>query len=102
MREAFLVNERDAVDLAGSEACSILNIDTETLLTLCAGFPYEAKQVLVQLDVESALVGVDIATLTQTGIRARVLRELGFTLPHILRQMPSAAPVDVIALGFTL
>ena len=102
MREAFLVNEIDAVNLAGSETCRILNIDSQMLLENCAGCPVEAKGVLLQLDIDSALVGVDVSVLKHTGIRAKALRELGFSLPLVLRQIPEAKPADIVALGFTL
>jgi len=96
----FLQTAKDAVVLAGSQAMSQLNLDLGTLLVLCCGEPELAADVIDQtLPRGGCLVGVAPATLLDTGIRAKALRQLGFDAQRVCEQT-HASVTDLDKLGF--
>ena len=96
----FLVTPNDAVALAGSAAMHQLGLDVGTLLVLCAGAPGMAAEVVAQTPPRGAnLTGVAPETLLDSGLRAKQLRELGFT-PEALVAQTRADAVHLEKLGF--
>ena len=77
IRSTFLKTETDAVSMANHPAMDLLDISSEALLRLCAGFPVEAHAILKQLAPEKALSGVSASTLLDTGIRSNALSDCG-------------------------
>lgn len=73
---AFLQTPLDAVSLAGSSAAERLGLCQQRLVETCAGAPIEAYAVL-RADPRAA--GIRALTILDTGLRARQLRELGWT-----------------------
>lgn len=96
----FLQTAKDAVVLAGSPAIGQLNLDLGTLLVLCYGEPEFAADVIEQTQPRGeSLVGVAPATLLDTGIRAKALRQLGFDAQKVCEQT-QASVADLDKLGF--
>lgn len=96
----FLQTAKDAVVLAGSPAMSQLNLDVGTLLVLCCREPELAAEVLDQTQPRAAcLIGVAPATLLDTGIRAKALRQLGLDAQKVCEQT-RASVMDLDKLGF--
>jgi hypothetical protein len=96
----FLQTAKDAVVLAGSPAMSQLNLDLGTLLVLCCGEPESAADVIEQTPPRGGcLMGVAPATLLDTGIRAKALRQLGFDAQKVCEQT-QANVADLDKLGF--
>ena len=84
---AFLAETSDAVTLAGSPAIFQLDLDVATLLMVCAGAPSQAAAVLAQSHPYGAcLTGVAPETLLDSGLRAKQLKEMGFTEECVRRQ----------------
>ena len=81
---AFVINAGDAVAVAGSTAVLQLGISVEKLLEVCAGAPVQAKAVLQQTEPRGgALLNVNIGTLLDTGLRAKMMCELGYSSTSI-------------------
>ena len=78
----FLIDPADAVCLAGTEACHLLNITTEMLLKICCGYPIEAMAVLKQQKTPK-LRSVNGLTLLDCGVRAKQLTQLGITVDEV-------------------
>jgi hypothetical protein len=96
----FLQTAKDAVVLAGSPAMNQLNLDLGTLLVLCCGEPELAADVIEQTQPRGGcLIGVAPATLLDTGIRAKALRQLGFDAQKVCEQT-QANVADLDKLGF--
>ena len=100
----FVVTANDAVILAGSPAADQLGLDPGTMLVLCCGEPDLAGEVLTELRTRRAGAVVSLAavaplTILDTGLRARRLRELGYT-PELLVAQTKATAGDLAKLGF--
>lgn len=96
----FLTTPQDAVTLAGSAAIDQLGLDVGTLLVVCCGAPDMAAEVLLQTQPRGAcLTGVAPETILDTGLRAKRLKELGFTAEALSRQT-HASVVDLDKLGY--
>jgi len=98
---AFLCTPQDAVALAGSDAITTLNLTMEPLLQLCAGAPTEALAVLQQSEKKNPLCGVNAQTLLDTGLRAKQLCALGFSIAS-MRELVDLGPRDLFKLGFSI
>lgn len=99
VKSAFLVHPIDALALTSPESMSLLGLNANSLLAACAGAPEQAASVLRILGKPQALVGVQVDTLLDTGLRAKSLSELGFTSAVILSIM-NASPLEMAKLGF--
>ena len=97
--DAFVVSPADAVNVAGSEAMRLLDIDTARLLACCSGFPGEAAEVLAQLPPGAALHGVPCRTVLDAGLRADALAQLGYGVQHVREQLRATGP-DLVRLGY--
>ena len=98
--DEFLVTPTDAVVLAGTSAFHQLGLDVGTLLLMCSGAPASAREVLAQTTPRAtALQGVAVTTLLDSGLRAKQLRELGFG-PEAVAQQCRASAVDLERLDF--
>ena len=98
--DEFFRTAKDAVVLAGSPAMSQLGLDVGTMLLLCSGQPELAVEVIKQMQPRAAcLAGVAPATLLETGIRAKALRQLGFDAHEVCEQT-KASVSDLEKLGF--
>lgn len=96
----FVGTPNDAVVLAGSPAVQALGLDLGMLLVLCAGAPEMAAEVIAQTPPRGAcLVGVAPDTLLDTGLRARKLRDLGFT-PQALAEQTRVSVLHLSKFGF--
>jgi len=96
----FLCDASDAVMLAGSPAVPALGLDVCTLLLLCAGAPTQACAVIEQSPPRGgALAGVPPDVLLDTGVRARRLKEIGYTRDSVARQT-RATPEHLAKLEF--
>ena len=95
---AFLQRPIDAVSLAGSGACHQLGIDTNRLLMECPGAATEALAVLKQQP--TGVEGVSMATLLDTGLRARQLAPLGYTA-GVLAKSANATTMELAKIGYT-
>ena len=73
VREVFLSNENDAVNVAGEQCVDLLGISVNDLLVLCAGDATSASAVLAA-ESRRGLEGVSAQTLLDTGIRAQALK----------------------------
>ena len=99
---AFVISAGDAVAVAGSTAVIQLGITTEKLLGVCAGAPVQAKAVLQQLEPRGgALVCVNIITVMDTGLRSKVLQELGYSSKWIMMQT-GCTTKDMERMGFKI
>jgi hypothetical protein len=92
----FLKTAADAVSLAGSPSCHLLDVSTEKLLAACAGCTVEACAVVKQ---QPDLRGTTATTILDSGIREKQLTSLGFTAQS-LHQQTHAAPSELTKLGF--
>lgn len=97
----FLVTAQDAVSLAGSAACSILNIHTEDLLKCTIGSPVHAHSVLKQLPRACSLQGVSPDTILDCGLHLKTLTQCGYTLASLIQQTKISAS-QLEKLGFTM
>tara|TARA_B110000305_G_scaffold108098_1_gene121675 strand:- start:95 stop:733 length:639 start_codon:yes stop_codon:yes gene_type:complete len=96
----FLITPQDAVALAGSSAMQQLGIDLGTLLIVCCGSPELAYEVVAQTPPRgNCLRGVAPETLLDTGLRAKTLRQLGYTAETVSAQT-RATVGDLDKLGF--
>ena len=96
----FLTTAQDAVVLAGSAAVDQLGLDVATLLGMCCGEPDMAAEVLGQTHPRGGcLTGVAPATILDTGLRAKRLKDLGFSAEALSAQT-RASVVDLDRLGF--
>lgn len=96
----FLTSPQDAIALAGSPAIDQLGLDVGTLLVVCCGSPDMAAEVLLQTHPRGrCLHGVAPETILDTGLRAKRLRELGFTAESLSAQT-RASVVELDKLGF--
>ena len=89
----------DAVNVAGSEAMHILDLDAARLLGCCTGFPGEAAEVLGQLTPSAALYGVPCRTVLDAGLRAEALKRLGYSLESVVAQLGESG-ADLLKLGY--
>ena len=96
---AFVVSPADAVNVAGSEAMHILDVDAARLLECCVGFPGEAAEVLAQLTPGAALYGVPCRTVLDSGLRVDALKRLGYSLESVVAQL-GASGADLVKLGY--
>lgn len=97
---AFLTAPQDGVAVAGTEAMRLLDVSTETLLQLCAGFPTEAFHVLKQLPAGDGLHGVPASVLLDSGLRVNSLKQCGYTLQAVINQTGASA-TELAKLGYT-
>lgn len=95
----FLVSAADAVNVAGTEAMHILNLDPRKLLECCVGFPGEAECVLRQLPHGAALHGVPCAVVLDTGLRSAALMRCGYGLNGVATQLRPTG-VELGKLGY--
>lgn len=93
---AFLTTPADAVSLAGSPSCELLNASTNDLLSICAGSTTEAVAVLKQ---QPSLEGVSAVTILDAGVRERQLSALGYNVNSI-HAATGASPSELRKLGF--
>ena len=100
VRSAFLASAADAVALAGSEAMHILNVTVLELLTVCAGYPGEAKAVLQQLPQGNALHDISCSVVLDAGLRHDSLRQCGYGMAGVIQQISPTGP-ELVKLGFT-
>ena len=99
--DAFVVSPADAVNVAGSEAMHILDLDAARLLECCVGFPGEAAEVLAQLTPGAALYGVPCSVVLDAGLRVDALKRLGYSLESVVAQLGASGP-DLVKLGYGL
>lgn len=97
---AFLVSAADAVNLAGTEAMHILDLQPRQLLECCAGFPGEAEAVLSQLPRGASLHGVPCRVALDAGLRATALMRCGYGLNLVVTQMSPRGP-ELHKLGYS-
>ena len=97
----FLQTPRDAVNLSGSEAVSMLKITTSDLLTATIGSPSHASSVLMQLPRGKSLKEVKAQLLLDSGLRLKTLSEAGYTLEALLTET-DVTPAQLSKLGFEL
>ena len=83
MVAAFLCTAGDAVCVAGSDAVHTLGLTVARLLELCAGAPLEAASVLEQCAGPNVLDGVTVNMIMSTGLRAKMLHDLGFSAKRL-------------------
>lgn len=100
VRGAFLTAPQDGVAVAGTEAMRILDVTTEALLRLCAGFPTEALHVLKQLPPGAGLHGVPASVLLDSGLRVGSLKQCGYTVNALVEQT-LASGAELAKLGYT-
>ena len=93
--QVFLKTPQDAVALAGMPAIQILNLTTERLLQECAGAAVEAMAVLKE---QGSMENVRATTLLDTGLRAKQLTCIGYTLEKVRRDTV-ATPAELEKLG---
>ena len=99
VRDCFVSTHEDAVCIAGTEACDLLQTSLELLLTLCANRAHSAELVLSSIpNVNIAIMSVPISTLVNTGVDAACLRRVGITLNTLTDTMHASA-ADLNALG---
>ena len=103
IRRTFLTTPSDAVVVSGSEAPQILGLTPDFLLSLCAGAPVEASNVISQHDAQGAelLKQVSVGTLLDTGLRAAQLKALGIGLLQ-LSALDGFGNADATKFGFQL
>ena len=103
VQRAFLTSASDAVVVAGTEAVSILCLTPDFLLSLCAGAPIEASNVIAQHDTPAAELMKEVTTsvLLDTGLRAAQLRSLGIGFVE-LSKLKNFAPGDACKFGLQL
>jgi len=94
--QAFLQSPSDAVMLANTSAAVEFAIDTDRLLSSCAGSPTHAQNVIRQVD--RGLTGVNVRTLLDCGLNRTLLVKLGVTDADV-RLMPGT-PFDFTKLGY--
>ena len=98
VRAALLVNETDAVAVAGSWASTRLGCSTGCLLRLCEGSPTTSAAVLMKTHSSERWTGVSVATLVASRLQRPELEELGMTLVA-LRDM-GATPAQQQLMGY--
>ena len=98
VRDAFLTAPQDGVAVAGTEAMRILDVSTEALLRLCAGFPSEAQHELKQLPSAPGSTASP-PPCCWTAFRIRLPRRSRSTLQAVLDQT-RATPAEVAKLGY--
>lgn len=76
VRAAFVVNETDAVAIAGTHAADRLGCTPASLLACCAGSPTTSVAVLVRLPVSRRWDGVSVDCLLASGVQRQALLEL--------------------------
>ena len=97
--DAFVTSATDAVCIAGKEAMHILGVDATKLLSLCAGCPGEALEVLQQLPRGVALDGVPASALLDAGLRASSLSRAGYGFATVVAHV-NPSPSDLYKLGY--
>ena len=98
VRDVFLSNENDAVNVAGEQCVDLLGISVNDLLVLCAGDATSASAVLAA-ESRRGLEGVSAQTLLDTGIRAQALKSLGIGM-LVISQLADVRDDTCIKLGF--
>jgi len=97
--KTFVISASDAVAVAGSESMYILRMTTQDLLERCAGFPEEARAVLLQVPRGISLKNVPSSVILDAGLRSQTLLECGYGFEAIVNQT-SAGSRDLSKLGY--